>query len=265
MDVMSTKVLGVIQARMDSKRLPGKVLKKIENKPLIWHIYKRLQNITEISQVVIATTNEDSDKPLRDFLVENKISFYAGSVNNVLDRLYNTGNKFQCDILVKVNADCPLIDPDLVQEGIKKYLTSNKKIDLVTNCVKETFPEGMQYAIFNFNSIIKLWKTIKDPFWKEYFFRYFLEKENKLSVEGIESPINFSSFRWAVDYQEDFDFVKKIYEVLYQINPFFGMKEILNLLETQPEISEINKKISSKISFEEFNNAKRENRKIRYL
>ena len=263
MGIMSTKVLGVIQARMDSKRLPGKVLKKIENKPLIWHIYKRLQNITEISEVVIATTNEDSDKPLRDFLVENKISFYAGSVNDVLDRLYNTGNKFQCDILVKINSDCPLIDSNLVQEGIKDYLRSNKKIDLVTNCVKETFPEGMQYAIFNFNSIIKLWKTIKDPFWKEYFFRYFLEKENKLSVKGIENSVNLSSLRWAVDYQEDLDFVRKVYEKLYQINPFFGIDEILNLLEAQPEITKINNKFSSKISLEEFNESK--NKKTKCL
>ncbi len=253
--VMNGKIIGVIQARMASNRLPGKVLEKIMDEPMIWHIYKRLQNIPEISEVVISTTNKKSDKPLRDFLNQNKISYYAGSQDDILDRLYHTGKKFHCDVIVKINADCPLIDYNLISKGIKKIKT-NEKIDLVTNCLKETFPEGMQYGIFNFKSIQKLWNSVKDPFWREYIFRYFLDNKNKFTIVSIENSKDLSSLRWVVDYQEDLDFVRKVYEKLYKKNPFFGMKEILKLIEREPKIVKINKKFSSKISIDEFNTLK---------
>lgn len=250
------KIIGVIQARMNSKRLPGKVLSKICGKPLIYHIYERLEKISEISDIVIATTNRESDKPLRDFAKSKKIPYYAGKVNDITDRLYKTGKKFNGDIIVKINADCPLIDVKLVSDGLKKFCESKKKPDLVTNCVIETYPEGMQYGIFNFETISKIWTNVKNPFWREYIFRYIIENKSKFKVISMENSKNLSSMRWTVDYPEDLKFVKKVYEKLYSKNQFFSMNDVLEIIRKYPELEKINQKYSAKIGINSFEELK---------
>jgi spore coat polysaccharide biosynthesis protein SpsF len=253
------KIIAVIQARMDSTRLPGKVLADIEGKPLIWHIFNRLQKISSISEVVISTTNKSTDKPLIEFAKKENIAYFAGSQNDIIDRIYKTGEKFSCDVLVKINADCPLIDIKLIENGINLFISSKNKPDLVTNCVEETFPEGMQYSIFNFSIIKKIWLTLKESFWREYFYRFMLENKNDFSIINIKNEQDLSKLRWTVDYQEDLEFVKKIYNKLYTKNQFFGMNEIINVLKENPEIAKINEKYSSKIGMDLFKMYKKEN------
>jgi spore coat polysaccharide biosynthesis protein SpsF len=250
------KIIAVIQGRMGSTRLPGKVLADIEGKPLIWHIFNRLQKISLISEVVISTTNQSTDKPLIEFAKKENIAYFAGSEDDIIDRIYKTGEKFSCDILVKINADCPLIDIKLIENGINLFLSSKNKPDLITNCVEETFPEGMQYSIFNFNVIKKIWLTLKESFWREYFYRFMIENKNNFSIINIKNEKDLSRLRWTVDYQEDLEFVKKIYSKLYSKNQFFGMNEILNLLDKNPEIRKINDKYSSKVGINDYNNLK---------
>jgi spore coat polysaccharide biosynthesis protein SpsF len=250
------KIIAVIQGRMGSTRLPGKVLADIEGKPLIWHIFNRLQKISLISEVVISTTNQSTDKPLIEFAKKENIAYFAGSEDDIIDRIYKTGEKFSCDILVKINADCPLIDIKLIENGINLFLSSKNKPDLITNCVEETFPEGMQYSIFNFNVIKKIWLTLKESFWREYFYRFMIENKNNFSIINIKNEKDLSKLRWTVDYQEDLEFVKKIYSKLYSKNQFFGMNEILNLLDKNPEIRKINDKYSSKVGINDYNNLK---------
>jgi len=250
------KIIAVIQARMSSTRLPDKVLADIEGKPLIWHIFNRLQKISSISEVVISTTNKSTDKPLIEFAKKENIAYFAGSENDIIDRIYKTGEKFSCDVLVKINADCPLIDIKLIENGINLFISSKNKPDLVTNCVEETFPEGMQYSIFNFSIIKKIWLTLKESFWREYFYRFMLENKNDFSIINIKNEQDLSKLRWTVDYQEDLEFVKKIYNKLYTKNQFFGMNEIINVLKENPEIAKINEKYSGKIGINNYNNSK---------
>jgi spore coat polysaccharide biosynthesis protein SpsF len=251
------KIIAVIQARMGSTRLPGKVLADIEGKPLIWHIYKKLQKISSISEVIISTTNNLTDNPLIEFAKKEKIAFYTGSENNLIDRIYQTGKKFDCDIIVKINADSPLIDINVIENGIAKFLSFKKKPDLVTNCVKETFPDGMQYAIFNFKTIENLRNTIKENFWKEFFYRFIIENQNKYFVINLENNKDISKLRWTVDYKEDLELVRIIFKKLYSKNQFFGMNEILNLLNENPELIKINNKYSAAAGINEYNNLKK--------
>ena len=251
--LLTKKVICIIQARMNSKRLPGKVLVDIEGKPAIWHIYNRLKKIPNISQIIISATNELSDKPLKQFAETEGISYFAGSENDLLDRAYKTGREFDCEVLIKINADCPLIDHKLIEDGIEMFFSSEKTPDLVTNCLEETFPEGMQYAVFNFQTIEKIWSSIEGPFWREYFYRFILENKEKFFIINIKNKKDQSDLRWTLDYPEDLIFVRKVYEKLYNKNPVFGMNEILSLLSNEPQILEINKKHSSKIGLEEFN------------
>jgi len=252
------KIIAVIQARMGSTRLPGKVLADIEGKPLIWHIYHRLQKIPSISEIIISTTNNLKDKQLIEFAKNEKIQYFAGSEDDLIDRIYKTGKKFNCDIILKINADSPLIDINMIEKGINKFLTSKEKPDLVTNCVEETFPEGMQYAIFNFKTIENLWNTLNEDFWREFFYRYMIENKERFFIINLKNYSDLSKLRWTVDYKEDLEFVKIIYKKLFPKNEFFGMSEILNLLDENPEIKKINEKYSAKIGINDFNSLKEE-------
>lgn len=252
----SENIIIVVQARLGSSRLPGKVMKPILGKPLIWHIVNRLKKISSVSNIVISTTNEKDDERLIEFAQSEKISIGAGKVYDIIDRLYQTCKKFNPTIIIKVNGDCPLIDPILIEEGIKIYLNSKEKPDLVTNALDNTFPEGTQFGIFNFFTLENLRKNIEKPFWREYFFRYMIEHKHEFKIIGIKNQEDLSSLRWTVDYKEDFEFVKKIFESLYRKNMYFTMNDILECLKKNPEFIKINEKYSSKIGINEFNNLK---------
>jgi len=235
-------ILAVIQARMDSSRLPGKILEDISGKPLLWHIYDRLKNSKYISKIVIATTDLDSDIPLRDYAKSVGIEYYAGSENDILDRLYFTGQKFESTLLVKITGDCPLIDIKIVDDTIQKFLDSKVEPDLVSNSFIKTFPDGLDCDVINFKTIINLWSELKNPFWREFFIMFIAENKNRFLTINHPNPINLSDLRWTVDYSEDLEFVRKIYSELYQNCKYFEMNDILDLLKNKPEIIKINSK-----------------------
>jgi len=242
----SENFVGVIQARMMGKRLPGKVMADIVGKPMIWHIVQRLKNSKTLSNVVISTTNKEYDKPLCEYAESENIPYYAGSENDILDRLYHTGKKFNATTIVKINADCPLIDPKLVDIAIKKYESTEPKPDLIINSSKKSYPMGLGYGVINFQTISSLWNDLTNPFWREYIYMYIIENKNNYSVIEIENDKDMSNFRWTVDYQEDLEFVRVVFQNLYTEHKIFGMSEILELLNEKPEISRINSKYDSK-------------------
>jgi len=236
------KVVAVIQARMGSTRLPGKILLEIEGKPLIQHIYERLKNIQLIDEIVIATTNSSNEKYLEDFAKNQKISLYKGKENDLANRILEAAHSVKGTVIVKINADSPIIDTKLIYQGIEKYFNATQEPDLVTNTIDKKFPEGLQFGIFNVTSLEKFCYSEKSNFWREYFFMYFIENQDNYSIQNIESNVDLSNIRLTVDYQEDLDFIRKIFSNLYNTNPFFGLEEILGLLEKQPKLLEINKK-----------------------
>lgn len=252
----SENLIIVIQARLGSSRLPEKVMAPILGKPLIWHLVNRLKKISSVSNIIISTTNEKKDEKLIKFAQSEKILIGSGKVDDIIDRLYQTCKKFNPTAIVKINGDCPLVDPALIEAGIKIYLNSKDKPDLVTNALEDTFPEGTQFGIFNFYTLEKLWKEIDEPFWREYFFRYIVEHKHEFKIIGMKNEKDLSLLRWTVDYKEDLEFVEKIYEALYEKNVYFSMNEILECLKKNPELSKINEKYSSKIGINEFNNLK---------
>lgn len=252
-------MLGVIQVRMNSKRLPGKAMMMIKGKPMIWHIINRIKNIEEISDVIVSTSNTEEDQILCKYLKKNKIKYFSGSENNILERLYHTAKKFGPDSIVKINGDSPLIDPFLIDNGIKKFLSNKNKPDMVTNSMNDTFPMGLQYWIINYETLEQLNKKNSDKFWKEYFIMYILENKDKFSVIEIKNDKDYSNLRWTVDYEEDLEFVRQIYENLYTDKEIFTMKNILDLLEKKEKLSKINDKYSPKSYLEIYENDKKQN------
>jgi spore coat polysaccharide biosynthesis protein SpsF (cytidylyltransferase family) len=258
-----SKIVGIVQARTNSSRLPKKVLADIEGKPLIWHIVNRLKQVQNISDVVISTTVNDADKQLCRFADSENIPYYAGSEYDILDRLYQTGKKFDSTILIKVNGDCPLIDPTIINRGLDLYLASEKAPDLVVNSLKNTYPDGTQFGIFNFKTLSKLWSQIQDRFWREFIYMYLVENTNKFQIRNVENDIDLSHLRWVVDYPEDLEFVRAVYGRLYKKNPTFLIPNILSVLEKNPDLVKINAKYAANTSRQEYEDLKKKHENLR--
>lgn len=235
------KIIGVIQARMNSQRLPGKVMMNLLDKPIIWHIYNRLKHCKYLDDAVISTGEYSNNKEIIDFAKAEKIPYFEGSEKDLIDRLYETTVKFQASAIVRITADCPLVDPVVVDRLVQFY-RNNPQYDIVTNCKVRTFPHGLDAEIYSLESLKKMWKEIKQPEIREWF-PFFVEKNQSMfKIFNVENDQNLSNLRWALDYPEDYELIKIIYQSLFKQNEVFTTKDVLALLEQNPKLSEINSK-----------------------
>ena len=226
---------------MSSTRLPGKVMLKILDKPILWHIYHRLSSCKSLQAVVISTGEYDKNKEICDFAKQSSIPFYSGSETDLIDRLYNTAISLQSSAIVRITADCPFVDPDLVDRLVHEFVKKND-YDIVTNCRIPTFPHGLDIEVYSTDVLKKLWEEIQEPSLREWFPIYITKNSTMFRILDITNPLNLSNLRWTVDYPEDYEFVKNIYEHLYQKIPLFHMNDILELLKIHPKLTQINAK-----------------------
>lgn len=227
---------------MGSQRLSGKVMLDIMGKPMIWHIFNRLKSCKQLSNVVVSTGEYSNNKQICDFALENKIPLYEGSETDLIDRLYKTALQFNADAIVRITADCPLVDPQIIDAMILEYNSKNQQYDIVTNCKIPTYPHGLDAEIYSISTLEKMWNSIKQLEIREWFPFYVDKNPQLFRILYFKNKDDLSKLRWTVDYVEDYEFVKKVYEYLYKENSIFTMNDILNLLKTHPEISEINSK-----------------------
>jgi len=229
----------IIQARMGSSRLPGKVMQKIsENKTVIDFVVDQLQESKMIEKIIVAIPDQIEDNVTYDHLISRNISTYRGSLNNVLDRFYQCANSNSSSIIIRITADCPLIDPDIVDKVIKKFIEN--KFDYVANTHPRTFPYGTETEVFSFNALKIAWEETDDEFDKEHVTPYFYKNPDKFKIGNFSQKTNQSNYRWTIDYEEDLEFVKKVVHKI-QKNPILT-QHIVDLLEKNPEIVKINKK-----------------------
>lgn len=234
-------ISAIIQARTSSQRLPGKIFKKITGKSLIWHLINRLRHSKYLEKIIIATTFKKKDKKIVKFAQKQKLEFYTGSENDVLDRFYKAAKKFNAEIIVRVTSDCPLIDPAVVDLVIQKYLKNKKVADYVANChPNASFPDGIDVEVFSFKTLEKAWKEAKKPSEREHVTSYIWNNPQKFKLLSVNNYQDFSKLKLSVDYKEDFLLVKKIFEALYKKNKIFTLKEILEFLARNKKILKIN-------------------------
>lgn len=234
------RVVACIQARMGSTRLKKKALLKISGRTIIENILRRLKTSQEINDIVLATSLNKNNDVLVDHTKDIGLKYYRGREKDVISRLYETAKKFKADALVKITADCPLVDPKLVDRMVKKYRQDYRNFDFFTNVFPPTFPDGLDIDVLPFPTLKKLNTELKNSLDREYFGCYILKNPQKFKIYNLKSPINLSSFRWTVDYIEDFIFVKKIFQALDKKNKIFTTPDILDFLKKNPEIIEIN-------------------------
>ncbi len=236
------KIIGLIQGRMQSKRLPGKVMLEILGKPMIWHIYNRLTKCKFLDLVTVSTGEYDQNTEICEFAHHINIPIYIGSETDLIDRLYKTAIKFEASAIVRITADCPLVDPIIVDRLAHEFTVNEDKYDIVTNCKVRTFPHGLDVQIFSKNILEKMWKEIREPELREWFTFYIDKNPHLFRINNIPNHVDLSNLRWTVDYPEDFEFIKQVYKNLYKEGNAFSMQEVLDLLSKQPHLNQINSK-----------------------
>lgn len=238
------KILTVIQARRGSTRLPDKVMMPVLGEPILLKMIERVKRSKLHGQLCVATTLEEKDDIIVELCKTHQIDCYRGHSTDLLDRHYQTAVLYHADAIVKIPSDCPLIDPNIIDEVLQYYISHSQKYDFVSNLHPASWPDGNDVEIMSFDSLEKAWKEAERPLEREHTTPYIWENPDKFKIGSVlwKSGNDFStSHRWTLDYIEDFEFIKKIYEELYPNNPYFSLDDILGLLRSHPEIEEINK------------------------
>lgn len=220
----------ILQTRMRSKRLPGKVMKKILKKPMLWWIIERLKQIKNASELIIATTNNPKDRVIISFAKQKNISYFTGSGEDVLDRYYQTANIFHLDHIIRATADNPFIDSKEADRLVDFHLKTNA--DYSSNI--DTLPEGVGVEIFTFKALEKAWKETKLPRHREHVNEYILENPEKFKISRRKTPAEkfAPDLRLTVDTLDDFKFALNIHKKLYKnVGPLFETTDIINFVK----------------------------------
>ena len=240
-------ILIVIQARMSSTRLPGKVLLPLMEKPLIARMMERVLNTKYNPIVVIATTIEKEDDIIEQLCIENKWQVFRGDKEDLLDRHYQAAKEFNADIILKIPSDCPLIDPAIIDRVLEFFLANIDTYDYVSNLHPASYPDGNDVEVMTMKALKEAWSNSSKKMEREHTTPYFWENPEKFRIGNVlwENGLDYSmSHRWTIDYPEDYTFIKEIFELLYGSNQLFRLEDILNLLQQKPELNKINNELT---------------------
>ncbi len=229
----------IIQARMGSSRLPGKTLMKLENNMTTLDFVVNQLSCSKLDRIIIATTSLIEDKVIYEKARVLGIESFRGSNIDVLDRYYQCAKKFRINTIVRITADCPLVDPDVIDEAIKEYQKS--KCDYLTNSLERTFPNGTEVEIFSFKSLEKAWKNAKKPSEREHVTPYFYNNQEEFNIFHLKQKIDQSKYRYSLDQEEDFELLLEIVSRIKQ-RPIHT-NDIISLLEKNPELLKLNSDI----------------------
>lgn len=239
-------VVCVIQARIGSTRLPGKVLKKICGKTVLEHDIDRLKRVKNINRIVIATTTLEKDNSVAEEANRLGIMHYKGSEEDVLSRYYHAAKANNADVVVRVTSDCPLIDSEVTEKIIQHYLNNSEKYDYVSNTIDRTYPRGLDTEVFNFETLEKAFNEAVEKLEREHVTPYIWGNPNIFKLGQYKNNIDYSELRWTLDTIEDFELISRIYTILFRKKDYFDMKDILDLYSKYPELNEINNNVEQK-------------------
>ncbi len=233
----------IIQARMGSTRLPGKIMKDLSGKPALWHVVNRVSKAKKFDQVVVATTLNPEDDLVEKFCKENNFLLYRGSSSNVLERYYETAVHYGADTIVRITSDCPLIDPRVIDRCIEAF--NKEHCDYISNCVPggRTFPIGLETEVFSFTALKRANKEATEDYEKEHVTPYIWEnkrKEFSIGNKVIATSDYRRPYRIGLDYPEDYELMENIYKHFYRSGEIINVPEVLLFLDKHPEIVKIN-------------------------
>jgi spore coat polysaccharide biosynthesis protein SpsF (cytidylyltransferase family) len=234
-----TKIVIIVQARLGSTRFPKKVLKLIQKKSMIWHVINRLKQVSDIDNIILATTTKKEDTVLINIAKNNDVDYFQGKTSNVLNRFYECTKKFDADVVIRITADCPLIDPKLIQQMLNFYVNNN--FDYVSNTIKPTYPDGLDVEIFSFQVLKKTFESAKLQSELEHVTPYIKKNPKKFKLFNFENTRDYSNIRLTVDEPDDLKFIRQIYKKLESETSSFN--KIIKIISSEPKLLKINQHI----------------------
>lgn len=274
----SPDIVAIIQARMSSSRLPGKVLLEIAGKPMLQRVIERTRQAQTIERLVVATTDEPNDDPIAKFCQANGVDYYRGSLHDVLDRYYQAARRFSAQVIVRITADCPLIDPALVDLTVNAFLgrvppqphwLTNGLLpatsptpgidaardeapyphDFAANRLPppwgRTYPIGLDTEVCSFQALEIAWREAKEPHQREHVMPFFYDHQERFRILLVNHHIDYGALRWTVDTPEDLELARQIY-AYFADREDFSWSETLALFQRQPELAQINANVQHK-------------------
>lgn len=238
-------IVTIVQARTTSSRLPGKVLMKIFDITVLELMMERLMRSRLAGTIVVATTTDAEDDSIEAICRQKEYFCFRGDKNDLLDRHYQAAKKYNADVVLKIPSDCPLIDAQVIDKVIHYFLDNQDKFDYVSNLHPATYPDGNDVEVMTMQALEKTWKEAKKDFEREHTTPFIWENPQLFRIGNVswESGLDYSmTHRFTLDYEEDYDFIKKIYEELYPLKQDFTLEDILSLLKSRHDIFVINQK-----------------------
>ncbi len=222
------KIGVIVQARMGSTRLPGKVMKKLSGKEVLWHVIERLKKSKYVNKIVIATTVQKEDEIISTFCKQHNIICFRGEELDVLKRYYDAAKVNELDIIVRVTSDCPLIDPTVIDQLIETLIKGD--FEYVSNSFEKTFAKGLECSAFTFKALERCHKEAIKPEHREHVVLYMRENFTMFKTHGIINSQNDSDFRITLDEESDYKLLSIIYNQLYKEDSIISVKEALNFI-----------------------------------
>ena len=231
-------ILAVLQARMSSSRLPGKVLSPVLGEPMLLRQIERIKRARQISQLIVATSSESSDDAIERVCATRQVSCFRGDLDDVLDRFYQIAKRSAAEHVVRLTADCPLIDPQLIDDVIELHLKGG--FNYTSNAIERTFPDGLDVEVATFESLEIAWRESQLPSEREHVTEFIQNRPERFKLGHQKQSADMSLMRWTVDQPEDLDFVRAIYSALYTDRPEFNWKDVLVYLKSNPALCKMN-------------------------
>ena len=237
----------IIQARLGSKRLPGKVLKKINGKTILEYVINRLKKTKLSNNIIVATTNREEDKKIIKVAKKTNCHTFRGSTNNVLNRYYKAAVHYKVKNIVRICSDCPLIDPKIINKVYFFYLKNN--YDYVSNKIFPSYPPGMGVEILNFQSLKKANKLTKNSYDKEHVTAYIYKNPKKFKIKNVGLKKKILNYRLVLDYIEDFKLISKILKHFNKQRKDFTLKDIIKYINRNPILKKKNSQNLTKYGY----------------
>jgi spore coat polysaccharide biosynthesis protein SpsF (cytidylyltransferase family) len=213
-------------------------------RPVLYHVIRRVQWAKRVSKIIVATTKKNEDRVLKKITNACSVSIFSGSSEDVLDRFYQTAKSFDLSNIVRITADSPVIDPDIIDSTIDKFCTD--VYDYVSNCLTRTFPEGLSVEVFTFEALEKCWQESAWMSEREHVTPYIWKNPGVFkSAELLNNEGNQGHIRLTVDYPNDLKLIRKIYRNLFPLNPYFMMPDITKFLKKNPNLLNMNRNAPS--------------------
>lgn len=243
----SPKTVAIIQARMGSSRLSGKVMQPIAGVPMIDHVVRRTKRVGGIDEVVVATSTHEREQPLVDRVSSmDGVGLYRGPEDDVLRRYYEAAVERDAEAVVRITGDCPLLSPRISTRVVDTYQKCADSFDYVTNTLARTFPRGLDTAAFGFDALERAHRCAESRSEREHVTVHIWSNPGEFRLLNIADAVDRHHLRWTVDTHRDLLFVRRVYDALYRSGEVFEYEKVLELLERSPELTGINAGVRQK-------------------